>query len=139
MEDTAPLAEAGSLADLAAPVPGSLAELNRVHAASLASARPKRATREYEGSPTTETSGNPYKGSVLGPKIIDDRGWRLYEPEFAPTRHMIMVHWSDDMIAISARRPDGQWFRARFLEDGTPTWEPTSRQLIGWCHLPRAL
>jgi hypothetical protein len=44
MEDTAPLAEAGSLADLAAPVPGSLAELNGVHAASLDFVRPKRAS-----------------------------------------------------------------------------------------------
>jgi len=79
------------------------------------------------------------KGTILEDTIINHFGDKLYHPELAPTRIMIMAHWVDGVRAVSSRRPDGTWFRAKFLDDGTPTWEPTRANMVGWLDLARAL
>jgi hypothetical protein len=96
----------------------------------------------YETLPAHLWAGNRpdvRNGTILEDAIINNRGWRLYHPELAPTHVMIMAHWADGVIAVSARRSDGQWFRARFGQDGTPGWEETGWRLSGWRYMDKGL
>jgi len=90
----------------------------------------------YEAQPRHNWAGrwaDAVKGTILEDAIVNDVGTKLFHPDLAPTRTMIVAHWSDSVKAVSTRRPDGQWFRTRHADDdGTPIWEPTSARLIGW-------
>jgi len=81
------------------------------------------------------------KGTILEATIINHLGYKLYHPELAPVRVMIMAHWLDGVVAVSSQRPDGTWFRAKFSDDddGTPMWEPTNATMIGWLGLAKSL